>query len=78
MLYSKNVGESRLHPQDPSLIRGVGVCAVTGGDVDLSLVSVGRLTRRVEREDAIALKRRLKRERRNANGRRPRHRHAAA
>lgn len=64
-LYSKNVGELRLHPQDAHLTRGVGVCAVTGGDVDLSKVSVGKLVRRVEREDAPALKARIKRESRH-------------
>jgi hypothetical protein len=63
MLYSRNTGENRLHPEDASLIRGVGVCRVTGGEVDLSLVTVGQLTRRVQREDAKALRKRLKRER---------------
>jgi hypothetical protein len=67
MLTSRNTGDSRLHPSDAAIIRGIGSCSVTGGEVDLSRVTIGRLTRRVEREDAPALKARLKREKRARN-----------
>ena len=67
MLYSKNTGYQRLHPQDTHVQRGIGFASPTGGDVKLDrVVNAPDVKRRVEREDAPALKARLKRESRHA------------
>jgi hypothetical protein len=68
MLTSRNTGAERLHPEDPR-IQGVrGFASPTGGEVDLSrVVEAPRLRRRTERENAPALKARLKREKRRRN-----------
>jgi hypothetical protein len=67
MLYSRNTGDARLHPQDPHIVRGIGFASPTGGVVDLSRVPVGKLTRRVERQDWPSLKAEIKRKSRHRN-----------
>jgi hypothetical protein len=68
MLSSRNCGDERLHPDDPRIIGATKGIRMSNGYVDLSFVpDAPKLRRRVQREDAAALKARLKRERKPRN-----------